>query len=97
MSEARSFIAKLVVKPERRDEFVNLQSELKGLVHAQEPDALVYELLQSDDDPNTFFCVATFKDQGRSITTWGSTSTIASFRRSSIASPRTWSSASTAP
>lgn len=64
MSEARSFIAKLVVKPERRQEFVNLQTELKRLVHAQEPDALVYELLQSDDDPNTFFCIATFKDQG---------------------------------
>ena len=63
MSEARSFIAKLVVKPERRDEFVELQTELKSLVHEQEPDALVYELLQSDDDPNTFFCVATFKDQ----------------------------------
>lgn len=63
MSEARSFIAKLVVKPERREEFVKLQTELKSLVHDQEPDALVYELLQSDDDLNTFFCVATFTDQ----------------------------------
>lgn len=63
MSEARSFIAKLVVRPERREEFVRLQTELKALVHEQEPDALVYELLQSDDDPDTFFCVATFKDQ----------------------------------
>ena len=64
MSEARSFIAKLVVKPERRDDFVRLQTELKGLVHEREPDARVYELLQSDEDPNTFYCVATFKDQG---------------------------------
>lgn len=64
MSEARSFIAKLVVKPERRDEFVRLQTELKTLVHEREPDARVYELLQSDEDPNTFYCVATFKDQG---------------------------------
>jgi quinol monooxygenase YgiN len=63
MSEARSFIAKLVVRPDRREEFVRLQTELKALVHEQEPDALVYELLQSDDDPDTFFCVATFKDQ----------------------------------
>lgn len=63
MSEARSFIAKLVVKPDRRDEFVRLQTELKSLVHQQEPDAWAYELLQSDDDPNTFYCVATFKDQ----------------------------------
>lgn len=63
MSDARSFIAKLVVKPERREEFVRLQTELKSLVHEREPDVLVYELLQSDDDPDTFFCVATFKDQ----------------------------------
>jgi quinol monooxygenase YgiN len=62
MTEARSFIAKLVTKPDRRDEFIALQTELKGLVFEQEPDALVYELLQSDDDPNIFYCVATFKD-----------------------------------
>ena len=63
MSEARSFIAKLVVKPERLDEFVRLQTELKSLVHEQERDAWVYELLQSDEDSNTFYCVATFRDQ----------------------------------
>jgi quinol monooxygenase YgiN len=62
MSEAKSFIAKLVVKPDRRDEFIALQTELKGLVFEHEPDAQVYELLQSDEDPNTFYCVATFKD-----------------------------------
>ena len=59
---AKSFIAKLVVKPDRRDEFIALQTELKGLVFQHEPDAQVYELLQSDEDPNTFYCVATFKD-----------------------------------
>jgi len=59
---AKSFIAKLVVKPGRRDEFIRLQIELKGLVFKHEPDALVYELLQSDDDPDIFYCVATFKD-----------------------------------
>ena len=62
MSEARSFIAKLVVKPDRREEFIRLQTELKSLVFEREPDALVYELLQSDEDPDTFYCVATFKD-----------------------------------
>lgn len=62
MNEARSFIAKLVTKPDRRDEFIALQTELKSLVFAHEPDALVYELLQSDDDPNVFYCVAIFKD-----------------------------------
>ena len=60
---AKSFIAKLIVKPGRRDEFVALQTELKSLVHAQEPDAMVYELLQSEEDADTFFCVATFKDR----------------------------------
>jgi quinol monooxygenase YgiN len=60
---AKSFIAKLVVKPDRRDEFIALQTELKGLVFTHEPDAQVYELLQSEDDPDTFYCVATFKDQ----------------------------------
>ncbi len=63
MIEARSFIAKLAVKPERIDEFVRLQTELKSLVHEQEPEAWVYELLQSDEDRTTFYCVATFKDQ----------------------------------
>jgi quinol monooxygenase YgiN len=63
MSEARSFIAKLVVKPERIDEFVPLQTELTAMVHEQEPDAWVYELLQSDEDSNTFYCVATIMDQ----------------------------------
>lgn len=63
MRAAKSFIAKLAVKPERRDEFVALQTELKQLVHEREPDVWVYELLQSDDDPNLFYCVATFKDE----------------------------------
>lgn len=63
MSTAKSFIARLAVKPERRDEFVALQTELKQLVNEREPDVWVYELLQSDDDPNLFYCIATFKDQ----------------------------------
>jgi len=63
MTAARSFIAKLVTKPDRRDEFIALQTELKALVVAREPEALVYELLQSDVDPDVFHCVATFTDQ----------------------------------
>jgi quinol monooxygenase YgiN len=63
MSEAKSFIAKLAVKPDRRDEFIALQTELKSLVHEREPDVWVYELLQSDEDPDLFYCVATFKDE----------------------------------
>ncbi|MFM9934650.1 MAG: putative quinol monooxygenase [Novosphingobium sp.] len=63
MTLARSFIARLLVKPERRDDFIGLQTELKGLVFQHEPDAIVYELLQADEDPNLFHCIATFRDQ----------------------------------
>lgn len=58
----KSFIAELRAKPGRRAVLVALQAELKGLVFEQEPDALVYELLQSDDDPDLFQIVATFRD-----------------------------------
>lgn len=60
---AKSFIATLRVKPEKRDDFIALQTELKSLVKAQEPDVWVYELLQSDDDADLFYCVATFRDE----------------------------------
>jgi quinol monooxygenase YgiN len=59
---AKSFIARLLVRPDRRDAFIALQTELKHLVFAEEPDATVYELLQSDADPNFFLVVATFRD-----------------------------------
>jgi quinol monooxygenase YgiN len=58
----KSFVAELRCKPDKRDELIALQVELKSLVHQQEPDALVYELLQSDEDPDLFLCVATFRD-----------------------------------
>ena len=57
----KSFIAKLVVRPEARETFLAAQIELKRLVAEREPDALVYELLQSADDANVFMCVATFR------------------------------------
>ncbi len=60
---AKSFIAQLLVKPEKRADFIALQTELKGLVFAHEPDALVYELLQSAENENLFHCVATFRDE----------------------------------
>ncbi len=58
----KSFIAELRVKPGKRDEMIALQTELKTLAHAQEPDLIVYELFQSDDDPDLFQVVATFRD-----------------------------------
>ena len=59
----KSFIATLRVKPGKRDDFIALQTELKGLVHDNEPDAYVYEVLQAQEDENLFYCIATFKDE----------------------------------
>jgi quinol monooxygenase YgiN len=58
----KSFIAQLRTKPEKRQDLIDLQVELKKLVFEREPDALVYELFQSEDDPDLFQCVATFRD-----------------------------------
>ena len=42
----KSFIAQLRTRPEKREELIALQTELKKLVFEQEPGALVYELFQ---------------------------------------------------
>lgn len=63
VTAAKSFVATLRVRPEKRSEFIALQTELKHLVVAEEPEALVYELLQSEKDENLFLVVATFRDQ----------------------------------
>lgn len=60
---AKSFIATLRVKPEKRDDFIALQTELKSLVHEHEPEVWVYEVLQAEDDENLFYCVATFRNE----------------------------------
>lgn len=59
----KSFIAKLVAKPEKAAELEALQSELRHLVHAHEPDCEVYELFKAIDAPFTYFCIATFKSE----------------------------------
>ncbi len=59
----KSFIARLRTRPEKREDLIALQTELKALVFAHEPDALVYELFQSETDPDLFECVATFRDE----------------------------------
>ena len=58
-----AFVAKLVVKPEKRAEFERLQSEMRALVHRHEPEAPVYELIRSREDENTYLCVATFTSE----------------------------------
>jgi quinol monooxygenase YgiN len=63
MTAAKSFIARLLVKPEKRADFIALQTELKALAFQHEPGLLVYELLQDDNNENLFHCVSTFKDE----------------------------------
>lgn len=58
----KSFVAELRAKPEKRADLIRLQIEMKMLVHQLEPDAIVYELFQSEEDPDLFICVATFRD-----------------------------------
>ncbi len=59
----KSFIATLRTKPEKRDDFIALQTELRSLVKEHEPDAYVYEVLQAEEDEDLFYCVATFRDE----------------------------------
>jgi quinol monooxygenase YgiN len=59
----KSFIAKLVAKAERAADLEALQIELRELVLAQEPDCEIYELFKASDEPNTYFCIATFKSE----------------------------------
>ncbi len=60
--DMKAFVAKLVVKPEKRGEFERLQTELRTLTLEKEPGTLVYEFLRSHDDPNTYLVVSTFSD-----------------------------------
>ncbi|MCG8441700.1 MAG: antibiotic biosynthesis monooxygenase [Caulobacterales bacterium] len=58
-----AFVAKLVVKPEKRADFERFQTELRELTHKHEPETPVYELIRSRDDENTYLCVATFTSE----------------------------------
>lgn len=58
-----AFVARLVVKPEKRAEFERLQTEMRTLVHAHEPEAPVYELFRSRESENAYFCIATFTSE----------------------------------
>ena len=58
-----AFIAKLVIKPEMKEQFEKAQTELRELTYLNEPETPVYELLKSRDNPEVYFCVATFNDE----------------------------------
>ena len=58
-----TFIATLVVKPEKAEEFESLQAELSQLAHEQEPDMHVYDVIKHREKPNTYIVYARFKDE----------------------------------
>lgn len=57
------FIATLVVKPGREEEFERLQQELAKLTHEQEPDTRVYDVIRHREKPGTYVVYARFKDE----------------------------------
>jgi quinol monooxygenase YgiN len=57
------FIATLRIKPGHEAEFERLQTELSQLTHASEPDTLVYDILRSRDNPDTYVVYGRFKDE----------------------------------
>ncbi|MEJ2161265.1 MAG: antibiotic biosynthesis monooxygenase [Chromatiales bacterium] len=58
-----AFVAKLVVKPDKKDEFEALQKKLSVLTHDHEPDTLVYDFLRHRDEPNTYLVYSRFRDE----------------------------------
>ena len=57
------FIATLVVKPGKEQEFERLQQELSQLTHEHEPDTLVYDVLKQRDSPSTYLVYGRFRDE----------------------------------
>ena len=58
-----AFIARLVVKPEKIEEFEQLQAKLCELTYQHEPDTMVYDFLRHRDQPNTYVVYSRFKDE----------------------------------
>ena len=58
-----AFLAKLKVKPEKVEEFIKYNQELRQLTHDNEPDTLIYQVLKHRDEENTWICIAEFKDE----------------------------------
>ncbi len=58
-----SFVATLVVKPERAQEFETLQTRLTNLAVEHEPDLIAYHVLRQREAENTYVVYAAFKDQ----------------------------------
>ena len=61
-SEFLGVYIRVKVKPDKREEFIGLISELTGNVDANEPDALTFAFFQADD-PNEFVFFERFRDE----------------------------------
>lgn len=58
-----SFIATLVVKPERAAEFEALQTKLAKLAYAHEPDLVAYHVIKQQGADDTYVVYGAFKDK----------------------------------
>lgn len=58
-----AFVAKLVLKPDKEDEFEALQKKLSVLTHDHAPDTLDYDFLRHRDEPNTYVVYTRFRDE----------------------------------
>ncbi|MEM7432208.1 MAG: antibiotic biosynthesis monooxygenase [Pseudomonadota bacterium] len=58
-----TFVATLVVNPDKHDEFERLQTELSQLAHEQETDMFVYDVIKHREKDNTYVVYARFKDE----------------------------------
>lgn len=50
-------------KPDKTDEFIALTTQLQRDVHANEPDTLLFQVLRSQDDPNSFAFMELFTSE----------------------------------
>ena len=58
-----SFVATLVVKADRTEEFERLQTKLTELAMANEPDLIAYHVLRQQEAEHTYVVYAAFKDK----------------------------------
>ena len=58
-----AFIARLVVREGREQEFEELQKKLSDLTHEHEPDTLTYDFIRHREEPRTYVVYSSFKDE----------------------------------
>lgn len=57
------FIATLKIKTGHEAEFERLQRELSELTHQSEPDTIVYDIIRSRTNPDTYVVYGRFRDE----------------------------------